>query len=69
MALAFSAEAAPPKPKPKPAVVDSAVIYQAQADSINGTFTYQQGPIVLPGGLGEFTAPIKRFFGFGTKEE
>jgi len=46
-----------PKPVPKPAVVDSAALYQAAVDSVNGTFHYQQGHIVLPGGVGELTVP------------
>jgi uncharacterized membrane-anchored protein len=57
MALAFSAVAAPPRPKPRPAVVDSAARYRATVDSINGTFHYQQGHVVLPGGVGELTVP------------
>ncbi len=57
MALNFSAAAAPPKPKAKPAAIDSAALYRATVDSINGTFHYQQGHIVLPGGVGELTVP------------
>jgi uncharacterized membrane-anchored protein len=59
IALTLSAEAAPPKPKskPKPVVVDSAALYQAAVDSINHTFHYQQGHVVLPGGVGELTVP------------
>jgi uncharacterized membrane-anchored protein len=59
IALSFNVEAALPKPKPKakPVVVDSAAVYQAAVDSVNGTFHYQQGHIVLPGGVGELTVP------------
>jgi len=49
------------KPKPKPAVLDSAALFQAAyrayADSVNGTFQYKQGHVVLPGGIGELTVP------------
>lgn len=38
-------------------MVDSAALYQAAVDSVNGTFHYQQGHIVLPGGGGELTVP------------
>ncbi len=55
--LNFAAAAAPPKPKAKPVPVDSAALYQAMVDSINGTFHYQQGHVVLPGGVGELTVP------------
>ncbi len=57
--LAGAALAAPPRvrPKPKPLVIDSAAVYQATIDSINGTFVYQQGHIVLPGGVGKLTVP------------
>jgi len=57
ISLVFTAQAAPPRPKAKPAVVDSAALYRAAADSVNGTFHYQQGHIVLPGGVGELTVP------------
>jgi uncharacterized membrane-anchored protein len=59
LSLAGTALAAPPKarPKPKPLVIDSAAVYQAAIDSINGTFVYQQGHVVLPGGVGELTVP------------
>ncbi len=57
IALSFSTQAAPPKPKAKPAAVDSAARYRAVIDSINNTFHYQQGHIVLPGGVGELTVP------------
>ena len=57
IALSFNAQAAPPKPKSRPAVVDSAARYQAAVDSINNTFHYQQGHVVLPGGVGELTVP------------
>lgn len=54
--LAFTAVAAPPKPK-KPVVIDSAAVYQAAVDSVNATFHYQQGHVLLPGGVGELTVP------------
>lgn len=38
-------------------MVDSAARYQAVADSINNTFHYQQGHVMLPGGVGELTVP------------
>jgi uncharacterized membrane-anchored protein len=57
IALSFNAQAALPKPKPRPAVVDSAARYQAAVDSINNTFHYQQGHVMLPGGVGELTVP------------
>jgi len=57
MALALNAQAAPPKPKPRLAMVDSVARYRAVADSINGTFHYRQGHVVLPGGVGELTVP------------
>ena len=38
-------------------MVDSAARYRAVADSINNTFHYQQGHVVLPGGAGELTVP------------
>jgi uncharacterized membrane-anchored protein len=57
IALSFSTQAALPKPKPKPAVVDSAARYRATVDSVNGTFRYQQGHVMLPGGVGELTVP------------
>jgi uncharacterized membrane-anchored protein len=57
IALSFNAQAVPPKPKPKPVAVDSAARYQAFVDSVNNTFHYQQGRIVLPGGVGELTVP------------
>jgi len=59
-ATAFGAGAGPkplPKLAPKPAVVDSAALYQASVDSVNGTFHYQRGHIALPGGAGELTVP------------
>jgi len=55
--LAFSTQAAPPKPKVKPAAVDSAVLHRAAIDSVNGTFHYQLGHVVLPGGVGELMVP------------
>lgn len=59
LSLAGPALAGPPKtrPKPKPVVVDSAALYQAQVDSVNGTFVYQKGLINLPGGVGKLTVP------------
>ena len=57
IALALTTQAALPKPKARPAVVDSAALYRATVDSINGTFHYQQGHVVLPGGVGELTVP------------
>jgi uncharacterized membrane-anchored protein len=57
IALAVNTQAAPPKPKSKPVVVDSAALYQAAVDSVNNSFHYQQGHIVLPGGVGELTVP------------
>ncbi|QKG53532.1 DUF2167 domain-containing protein [Hymenobacter sp. BRD67] len=57
VALTFTAAAAPPKKVRPPVVVDSAAAYQAAVDSINGTFRYQQGHIMLPGGVGELTVP------------
>lgn len=57
IALSFNVQAALPKPKPRPAVVDSAARYQAAVDSVNNTFHYQQGHVVLPGGVGELTVP------------
>lgn len=50
----------PPKPAPKPKVAampDSAAVFQAYVDSVNATFHYQTGHIVLPGGIGELTVP------------
>ena len=64
--LAAAAVAARPKPSkrvpaPKAAVAvaapDSAALWRAYADSVNGSFKYQQGHIVLPGGVGELTVP------------
>jgi len=57
IALSFNAQAALPKPKPRPAVVDSAARYRVVAASINDTFRYQQGHVVLPGSVGELTVP------------
>ncbi|WP_198173011.1 DUF2167 domain-containing protein [Hymenobacter ginkgonis] len=55
---AGTAVAAPrPKPALKPVAVDSAALYRAYADSVNGTFHYQQGHITLPGAVGELTVP------------
>ena len=64
--LAFSAQAAPPKPKPQPAAVDSVARYQATVDSINNSFHYQQGYVVVLGGVGELTVPKSfRYLRFG----
>ena len=57
IALSFNAQAAPPKPKTKVVVLDSAAVYQAAVDSVNHSFRYQQGHIMLPGGVGELTVP------------
>ncbi|MGI4739464.1 MAG: DUF2167 domain-containing protein [Janthinobacterium lividum] len=43
-------------PRP-PALPDSATRHQFVVDSINGSFRYQQGHVVLPGGTGELTVP------------
>jgi uncharacterized membrane-anchored protein len=45
------------KPALRPVAVDSAARYQAVVDSIQGTFHYQTGHLVLPGGIGELTVP------------
>jgi uncharacterized membrane-anchored protein len=50
-----------PKPKTVKMVLDSAAfqkaVYQAYSDSVNGTLHFQQGHVVLPGGIGELTVP------------
>ena len=56
--VAAQAQAAPkPKAKPMPAAVDSAAVYRAIIDSIQGSFRYQTGHLTLPGGVGELTVP------------
>ena len=63
LSLAGPALAAPPRPKPKPqlparpVVIDSAAVYRAAMDSINGSFVYQKGLINLPGGVGQLQVP------------
>ena len=54
LSVAASARAAPPTP---PAGPDSVARELAVRDSINGTFHYQRGRVVLPGGIGELTVP------------
>ncbi len=50
--------AAPALAAPRsPALPDSAARQQVVVDSINGSFRYQQGHVVLPGGMGELTVP------------
>ena len=48
-------------PKPVPTAADSMAVrmaaFKAYSDSINTTLHYQQGHIVLPGGIGELTVP------------
>jgi uncharacterized membrane-anchored protein len=58
--LLHGAAIADPKPKPAVVTLDSATLqraYRAYADSVNGTLSYQQGHIVLPGNIGELTVP------------
>ena len=59
--LLSEAAFAKPKPRPTPTATDSAAFWQAAAkaytDSVNSTLHYQQGHIVLPGGIGELTVP------------
>ncbi|GAA4359177.1 DUF2167 domain-containing protein [Hymenobacter saemangeumensis] len=63
LALLHGAALAKPKPAPAPApaAVDSVAIrqamYKAFADSVHATLHFQQGHIVLPGGMGELTVP------------
>jgi uncharacterized membrane-anchored protein len=49
------------KPKPGPPAIDSVAIWRAADkaydDSVNATLHYQQGHIILPGGIGELTVP------------
>lgn len=53
--------AASAKPKPVPTAAGSMAMrmaaYKVYTDSINATFHYQEGHIVLPGGIGELTVP------------
>jgi len=50
-----------PKPTPAVAAVDSAAVrqalYKAFADSVHATLHFQQGHVVLPGGMGDLTVP------------
>jgi uncharacterized membrane-anchored protein len=56
--VAAQGHAAPkPKLKPAPAAVDSAAVYRAMLDSIQGSLRYQTGHLTLPGGIGELTVP------------
>jgi uncharacterized membrane-anchored protein len=56
--VAAQGHAAPkPKPKPAPAAIDSAAVYRAMLDSIQGSLRYQTGHLTLPGGIGELTVP------------
>jgi uncharacterized membrane-anchored protein len=49
------------KPRPALTAADSAALWhaakKAYIDSVNSTFHYQQGHVVLPGGIGELTVP------------
>ncbi|MBF9238386.1 DUF2167 domain-containing protein [Hymenobacter sp. BT683] len=49
------------RPKPVPTAADSVAMrlaaYQAYSDSVTGSLHFQQGRIVLPGGIGEITVP------------
>ncbi|MCC3152816.1 DUF2167 domain-containing protein [Hymenobacter sp. BT770] len=53
--------AAMARPKPSLTAADSVAMrkaaYKVFADSVNATFRYQQGHVVLPGGIGELTVP------------
>jgi uncharacterized membrane-anchored protein len=59
--LAATTALAAPKPKPKtaakPTAADSAAMYRAAVDSIQGSLKYQTGHLTLPGGIGELTVP------------
>ena len=59
--LAFGTAFARPKAKPMLTAADSAARWRAAekayVDSVNATLHYQQGHIVLPGGIGELTVP------------
>jgi uncharacterized membrane-anchored protein len=57
--VATAAALAAPKPKPaaKLTAVDSAAVYRAIIDSVQGSFRYQTGHLTLPGGVGELTVP------------
>ncbi|HEX8504127.1 MAG TPA: DUF2167 domain-containing protein [Hymenobacter sp.] len=61
VALLHGAAHAAPKPTPKTlTVTDTASLkraYLAYADSVHATLHFQQGHIVLPGGVGELTVP------------
>ena len=60
-ALLHGAAVAGPKPTPKAApAVDTVSLkraYAAYIDSVHATLSYQQGHVVLPGGVGELTVP------------
>ncbi|GAB3291008.1 DUF2167 domain-containing protein [Hymenobacter humi] len=57
----FLHTAAMARPKPVPTAADSALMrmaaYKAFSDSVTNSLHFQQGHIVLPGGIGELTVP------------
>ncbi|SFQ68822.1 DUF2167 domain-containing protein [Hymenobacter arizonensis] len=61
VSLLLASEGAFAGPKPVPTAADSVVMrmaaYKAYTDSVQATLHYQQGHIVLPGGIGELTVP------------
>ena len=46
-----------PTPPAGPSAIDSAALYRARVDSLQGTLSYQTGHLTLPGGVGELTVP------------